>query len=215
MPRPPRIWFPGAIYHIIQRGNEQRDIFREDADCIWFLKTVEEAKKALRFKIYLYVLMGNHYHITLEASQDHISKIMQFINSVYAIRFNTKYHRQGHLFQGRFKGLLVDKDNYLLELSRYIHLNPVKAGFVKRPEDYRWSSYRVYAYRELNALVDTELILEQFRSVLKNEYKEYRDFVNEGILNFKEEQDWLKVNLKRQRFLGNKDFVEALVKKSA
>lgn len=215
MPRPPRIWFPGAIYHIIQRGNEQRDIFREDADYSWFLKTVEEAKKALRFKIYLYVLMGNHYHITLEASQDHISKIMHYINSVYAIRFNTKYHRQGHLFQGRFKGLLVDKDNYLLELSRYIHLNPVKAGFVKRPEDYKWSSYRAYAYRESNSLVDVELISEQFRSTLNEEDKEYRDFVSEGLSNFKEDQDWLKVNLKRQRFLGNKDFVEALLKKSA
>lgn len=215
MPRPPRVWFPGAVYHIIQRGNEQRDIFREEADYHCFLKTVEEAKKAFRFKIYLYVLMGNHYHITLEVSQDHISKIMHFINSVYAIRFNTKYQRQGHLFQGRFKGILVDKDNYLLELSRYIHINPVKVGFVKRPEDYKWSSYKAYAYRESNSLVEVDLILEQFKSNSKNERKEYRDFVNEKLLNLKADRDWLRSNLKRQRFLGDKNFVEAIIKKSA
>ncbi len=214
MPRAPRVWFPGAIYHIIQRGNNLQNIFREDSDYRWFLKTVEEIKREMAFKVHLYVLMDNHYHMTIEATKNHISGIMHSINSIYAIRFNKKYQQGGHLFQGRFKGILVDKDSYLLELGRYIHLNPVKAGLVKKPEDYNWSSYRAYGYKKEDPLVDSELTLSQFRSVSQDENEGYKDFVNEKLLQIKGEKDWLKTHIKRQRFLGDKGFIEKVLKKA-
>ena len=107
--------------------------------------------------------------------------------------------------------LKVDKDNYLLELSRYIHLNPVKAGLVKRPEDYNWSSYRVYAYKQRDVLVDSEAILSQFRAVSQDENENYKDFVNEKLEQIKEEKDWLKAHIKRQRFLGDKSFIKKIL----
>ena len=210
MPRALRVWFPGAVYHVIQRGNNEQDIFVDDSDCTWFLKILEEVSKKMLFKIYLYALMRNHYHITIETSDNSISDIMHFINSVYAMRFNKKYQRTGHLFQGRFRSILVDKDNYLLELSRYIHNNPVKAGLVNKPEYYKWSSYGAYVRKEKDDIVATELILSQFRNNFKEETKCYADFVNDnkGTL----EEDWLKNNTKRQRFLGNKYFVNKVVR---
>lgn len=214
MPRAPRIWFPGAIYHIIQRGNDQQNIFRKDGDRIWFLKTVKKVKKEMLFKVFLYVLMDNHYHMTIEASGNHISEIMHSINSTYAIRFNKKYKRKGHLFQGRFKGILVDRDTYLLELSRYIHLNPVKAGVVNNPEDYKWSSYGYYIGKEKDSLVDTELVLSQFQSAFKDEHKIYEDFVNEKLRQAIEEEDWLRIHIRRQRFLGGKNFIKMILKKA-
>ncbi len=215
MPRAPRIWFPGAVYHVIQRGNDQHDIFREDKDRIWFLKTVRESKKEMGFKIYLYVLMANHYHITIEASQNHISEIMHYINSTYALRFNKKYARTGHLFQGRFKSILVDKDSYLLELSRYIHLNPVKAGIVGRPEDYIWSSYRLYLYpeSEFSHLVDTELVLSWFGDDFQDRRSRYRDFVAEKLTNTAGGEDWLKLHIRKQRFLGDNTFIQMVFSK--
>ncbi len=212
MPRAPRIWFPGAVYHIIQRGNGLQNVFREDSDCRWFLKTVEEVKKEGAFRVYLYALMGSHYHMTIEATERHISAIMHAINGTYAIRFNKKYQRAGHLFQGRFKGILVDKDSYLLELSRYIHLNPVKAGLAKRPEDYKWSSYGVYMYEKEDSLVDSEVILSQFGGAFQGENGRYSDFVNEKLERIKEEKDWLKAHIRRQRFLGEKGFIEKTTK---
>ena len=212
MARAPRIWFPGAVYHIIQRGNDLQNIFREDNDYRWFLKTVEEVKKEMVFKVCAYTLMDNHYHMTIEATEKHISAIMHAINSTYALRFNKKYQRAGHLFQGRFKGILVDKDSYLLELSRYIHLNPVKAGLVKRPEDYEWSSYGIYLYKKEDSLVDSEVILSQFGSVFQDGNESYSNFVNEKLERIKEEKDWLKTHIRRQRFLGGPDFIQKMLK---
>lgn len=211
MPRARRIWFPGATYHIIQRGVNQQNIFGEVDDYVYFLKTLAEIKKEMLFKVYLYVLLANHYHLTVEASKNHISEIMHAINSSYAIRFNKKYQRTGHLFQGRFKGILIDKENYLLELSRYIHLNPVKAGLVNRPEDYIWSSYRYYIGKEKNFLIDIELILNNFKSASRNGHKSYENFVTEKMDQINEERDWLSSNTRRQRFLGKRNFIKKLL----
>lgn len=214
MPRAERIWYPEAIYHIIQRGNNQQDIFLEDGDYRWFLNTLGEVKKEVDFLIYGYVLMGNHYHLIMRTPNEHISTIMHMINSRYAIRFNTKYQRKGHLFQGRYKGILVDKDEYLLELSRYVHLNPVKAGLVTRSEAYPWSSYRAYADKMKDPLVTTDLILEQLAGDKKGAGKSYADFVQEKIDASKEEDDWLEENVRRQRFLGNKQFIKSALAKN-
>jgi REP element-mobilizing transposase RayT len=213
MPRAERIWFPGAIYHIIQRGNDQNEIYKEDRDFIWFLKTVMKVKKDIAFKVYCYVLMSNHYHMTVETSDTHISDIMHAINSTYAIRFNQKYNRKGHVFQGRFKGLLVDKENYLMELSRYIHLNPVKAGLVEKPEHYQWSSYRFYVKDEKDWIVDPEPVLALFQGSLKDSKKNYANFVYQKLSQIREEKDWLKENTRRQRFLGSREFVKKMTGK--
>lgn len=212
MPRAERIWFPGAVYHIIQRGNAKQEIFLENRDYEWFLKTVKEAKDEIKFEVYCYALMGNHYHMTIATKESHISDIMYFINSRYANRFNKKYGRSGHLFQGRFKGLLVDTDSYLLELSRYVHLNPVKAGLTATPGGYPWSSYRCYVENVKDDLVETELILAFFQSVSGNSRENYKSFINEKLARIKDEKDWLKHNIKQQRFLGNKEFVKRALK---
>jgi len=213
MPRAERIWFPGAVYHIIQRGNNQEEIYREDRDYEWFLRTVREVKRDIAFNIYCYVLMSNHYHMTVKTFDVHISEIMKAINSKYAIRFNQKYERKGHLFQGRFKGILVVENSYLLELSRYIHLNPVKAGLAEKPEDYRWSSYHVYKNSDEDFLVDPDEVLTQLQSAYHDKHESYAQFIHEKLSQIKEEKDWLAANVKRQRFLGGKDFVQKVIKK--
>jgi len=144
MPRAPRIWFPGAVYHLVQRGNNQKDIFKEDRDREWLLKTVKETKKEMEFKLYLYSLMDNHYHLIIETPEPNLSSGMRQINGVYTQAYNRRHNKTGHIFQGRYKALLVDIDEYAQELSRYIHLNPVKAGMVEKPHQYKWSSYRDY-----------------------------------------------------------------------
>jgi len=213
MPRPIRIWFPEAVYHIIQRGNSQQDIFHEEGDYIWLLRTIKEVQQEKKFILYAYALMTNHYHLIIQSPYCHISEVMHAINSKYALCFNKKYQKSGHLFQGRFKDILVDTDSYLLELSRYIHLNPVKAGLVNKPEEYRWSSYRAYIKGNREEIVDTALIFSQFQSNASDGYKDYAEFVNDRLELIKEEQDWLKQNLRRQRFLGNKEFIVNITKR--
>jgi len=214
MPRAARIWYPGAVYHIIHRGNNQQAIFFEDADRQWFLRTVLEVKKEIGFTVHAYCLMDNHYHMIVETQDRPISEIMHAISSRYATRINTKYDRKGHLFQGRFKGILVDKDNYLLELSRYIHLNPVKAGIVARPEDFMWSSYKFYSGAERDLLVETGFILDIFRKTGGRPEDGYVQFVREGMEHLQAEGDWLDQNLRRQRFLGSRDFVKMALKRT-
>jgi len=183
MARQLRVQFPGALYHITSRGNEKKDIFKHDGDREKFIAYLKEAKERYEFLLYAYALMNNHYHLLVETPLANITQIMHYINSSYTIYFNRKNNRYGHLFQGRYKAILVDKDNYLLELSRYIHLNPVRANLVVRPEEYRWSSYRDYvrlAPRE-SGLIDMESILDHFSSDIRVAKHEYKKFVEEGL----------------------------------
>ena len=142
MPRKRRIQYPGACYHVLARGNEKKDIFRDEQDRYRFLRFLDETRKDYGLIIHAYVLMPNHYHMALEIQECNLSKAMQFLNTKYSVYFNYKNKRTGHLFQGRYKAILAERDNYLLELTRYIHLNPIRAGLVKKLKDYRWSSYR-------------------------------------------------------------------------
>jgi len=130
MARPLRIEYPGAFYHVINRGNEDEDIYRSVRDRRKFLEYVEDAVCRYSLSNHSYCLMPNHYHLLIEAHEANLSKSIQWLNVSYATYFNNKYQRSGHLFQGRFKSLLVDADEYLKELSRYIHLNPVRANLV-------------------------------------------------------------------------------------
>lgn len=217
MPRAPRICFPGAVFHIIQRGNNQQEIFLNEQDYWHYLKLLLEAKKQFGVIVYGYVLMPNHSHLILEIPNENpISKIIHFVAASYALYFNKRYNRVGHLFQGRFKSILVEKDAYLLELSRYLHLNPIKAGLAKRPEDYKWSSYPIYLGKHKDLLIDTKFILGLFSS--KEGYDNrlaYKQFVEVELKGLEDKEDWLKQNVRRQRFLASQSFVDKFILKSA
>lgn len=136
MARPLRIMYAGAFYHVTARGNERKKIFLSHIDYEKFLSYLTDAIHKYGVALHAFVLMANHYHLIVETPKANLSAFMHVLNSAYTTYFNLKRRRSGHLFQGRYKALLVDKDHYLLELSRYIHLNPVRAGITEKPEDY-------------------------------------------------------------------------------
>ncbi|MDD5643946.1 MAG: transposase [bacterium] len=179
MPRLYRLQAKELLYHVISRGDDRKKIFVNDRDCEKFLQYLANAKEKFNFYLYAYCLMENHYHLLLETPQANISKIMQHINTSYAVYHNTKWKRCGHLFQGRYKSVIVDADNYLLELTRYIHLNPVKANIQDSPEKYKWSSYNEYANDVKRGLIDKEIL----QKYCKMPMAEYRNFVLETLDN--------------------------------
>lgn len=180
MPRKRRVWVPGDTYHITCRGNHQQNIFRDDEDREFYLIVLERLKTICPFLLHAYCLMDNHVHLLIETTSVDISRIMYNINKDYAVYFNQKYHFVGHLFQGRFRWELVDNDPYYLEVSRYIHLNPVKAEMAERPHEYNWSSYRGYIQEEIeNTLVNTDKLLNYFKEPKRLKYQR---FVEEGVI---------------------------------
>ncbi|MDD4893801.1 MAG: transposase [Candidatus Omnitrophica bacterium] len=144
MARPLRIEYPGAFYHVTSRGNERKAIFSQDKDRENFLGYLNEAHRRFNLVIHAYCLMPNHYHLVCETPLANLSRCMQFINSSYTAYYNARCKRTGHLLQGRYKAILVDKDSYITALVRYVHLNPVRANLANMPEEYRWSSYRYF-----------------------------------------------------------------------
>ncbi len=182
MARPLRLEHEGALWHVTSRGNEAKNIFRSDADRILFLMILAEAAKRFEWIVHVYTLMTNHFHLVIETPEKTLSRGMQWLNGRYARRFNRRHKRKGHLFQGRFHSVLVEKDTHLLELTRYVVLNPVRAGMVERPEEYRWSSYRATAGLEAAPeWLATEWILRQFGSDPGRARAEYAGFVDAGV----------------------------------
>lgn len=173
MARKPRVWYPGATYHVMCRGNRRQEIFKDDMDRQVYLKNLLWTKRNHRCSILSYCLMPNHVHLQVETSDVPIWKMMKQLNMMYAIFFNKKYNYVGYLFQDRYKGELIETDASNLSVSRYIHLNPVAAKMVERPLDYKWSSYRVYLGEEKDSLVSTERILKYFLQQSRALYKEY------------------------------------------
>ena len=169
-----RIWYPGATYHVMCRGNRRGDIFREEEDYVTYLRIVSIAKRRYPFFLYDYCLMTNHVHLQLQTLDHEIWFIMQYINTVYSRYYNKKYNVIGHLFQGRYRAELNEDDSYTVQTSRYIHLNPVKAKMVRLPQEYPWSSYRCYLGLEQSEIVDEAFILDYFKV---NPRKAYKDFV--------------------------------------
>jgi putative transposase len=145
MARPLRIEFAGALYHVTSRGNERRPIFRSNRDRRTFLTLLGEAVRRFGWSVTAYVLMTNHFHLVVQTPEPNLSRGMQWLNGTYAGWFNDRHHRAGHLFQGRFHAVLVEKEAYFAELLRYVVLNPVRAKMIGRPEEYAWSSYRATA----------------------------------------------------------------------
>ena len=144
MARKKRYWCPGAIYHVMSRGNRKTGLFQEEADYFAFVRNVAEVKKKYPFRLHAICLMTNHFHMEIETEDDEIWKIMHRLLMSYAFDFNKKYNLSGHLFENRYRAHLIDNERYFLEVSRYIHLNPVKAKMVQNPLDYKFSSYANY-----------------------------------------------------------------------
>ena len=182
MARQLRIEYEGGFYHITSRGNQREEIFWDAKDRERLKTVLERTKERYGYLLHAYVFMDNHYHLLVETLHANLHQIMQNINTSYTVFVNRKYNRSGHLFQGRYKAFIVDKDKYLLALSRYIHLNPVRAGAVKRAEEFRWSSYQEYLYgRKEGALTDTDETLSFFSKQRAVAVKKYKEFVEAGI----------------------------------
>lgn len=181
MARPLRIEYPGALYHLTSRGDGREDIFADDADRLEFLEVLAGVVGRFEWRLYAYCLMDNHYHLMVETPKANLSRGMRQLNGVYTQRFNRRHGRVGHVFQGRFKAIVVDKQPYLLELSRYVVLNPVRARVVRDPARYRWSSYRVSAGLDpLPPWVDAPALLAHFAESLPAARRRYVAFVEEG-----------------------------------
>jgi putative transposase len=178
MARPLRITFPGAFYHVTSRGNEQKAVFKSKRDREKFQEYLESATERYNAVIHAFCLMDNHYHLLLETPSANLPQIMRHINGAYTTYFNVKRGRSGHLFQGRYKAILVDKDTYAKELSRYIHLNPVRAHMAKIPGDYQWTSYNAYIGESAAPdWLQRDFILAYFGKQTGTAQKRYREFV--------------------------------------
>lgn len=205
--RPPRIEYPGAFYHITARGNERKDIFKSKRDRETFLSYLESATERYNGVIHVYCLMNNRYHLLLETPQANLSQIMRHINGTYTTCFNKKRRRSGHFFQGRYKAILVEADEYAKELSRYVHLNPVRAQAAQRPEDYEWSSYAGYIGRKRSpAFLASGFILDYFGKKTAQVQRGYREFVQAGL---KGREDPLS-EVVGSIILGSDGFVQAI-----
>ncbi len=180
MARPLRVEYPGAFYHVINRGNAGAAVFKSIRDREKFLEYLGKAAKRFSIRIHTYCLMTNHYHLLVETPDPNLSRAIQWINVSYATYFNRKRDRRGHLFKGRFKSILIDADEYLKHLSRYIHLNPVRAKMIDRPSGYLWSSYPAFTGGEKPPCwLETDWLLSQFGKKRKDAEKNYRCFVED------------------------------------
>jgi REP element-mobilizing transposase RayT len=182
MARPLRIEFPGAVYHVTGRGNQQRATFADDADRELFLGVLERSVDRFSLVLHAYCLMGNHYHLLVETPAGGLGRAMRDVNGVYTQAFNRRHRTVGHLFQGRYKAILVERDSHLLELARYVVLNPVRVGLCAQPDGYRWSSYRATAGLEpAPPLLTVDWLLAQLASRPARARERYRAFVADGL----------------------------------
>ena len=210
MTRKRRVWYPGAIYHVMSRGNRKKNIFEDVEDYVRFLDIVQDAQEMYGFTVHAICLMTNHFHIEIETSEVALSRIMQRIKSLYAEDFNYRHHYSGHLFEGRYNACLILNDRYFLEVSRYIHLNPVKAGMVREPAAYEYSSYGAYAPcdedrpfgkagKMIEDLVDRSRILHMLADSQVEAREQYRLFV-EGSASHEEHETLIRKEIGENEF---------------
>ncbi len=210
MSRPLRLEFPGSLWHVTVRGNERKKIFTEDADRRRFVALLGRCVDRFDWILTAYVLMPNHFHLVIQLTKETLSRGMHWLNSNYARFFNVRYERVGHLFQGRFKGFLIDKQTYYLEVLRYVVLNPVRAGLVKRPEEYAWSSHRAMIGEVVapNWLAVDD-VLAQFGPARDIACARYRRFIDDGVGIERKPWD----DLVGQIYLGSEAWVEQIRRK--
>ena len=204
MSRPLRLEFPDALYHVTSRGDRRENIYEGDSDRLRFLDIFASVIEQFNWVCYAYCLMDNHYHLLVQTPDSNLSKGMRQLNGVYTQAYNRKYKKTGHLFQGRYKAILVDEDAYLLELSRYIVLNPIKAGMARQTRHWKWSSYRATTGREpVPQWLSVDHLLSQFGKQRKTAIRKYEAFVVAGLKN---EPIWSELN--NQIYLGDSAFIE-------
>ncbi len=209
MARPLRIEYAGALYHVTSRGDRREDIYHDDADRLIWLDVFSRACSRFNWRCHAWCLMDNHYHIVVETAESNLSQGMRQLNGVYTQRSNRKYKRAGHVFQGRYKAILVQKDEYLLELSRYVVLNPVRAGRVKDVHDWPWSSYGAMTGESPSPVwLETDWLLACFGKQRKRTIARYIDFVRAGA-----GLPPVWEGLKYQMYLGSDKFVESMLHK--
>jgi REP element-mobilizing transposase RayT len=206
MARKPRVEFAGAFYHVITRGNNRQSIFRDDDDFHAYMRRLETYRDRYRISLYAYVLMSNHVHLLLETGTFPLSKFMQGLLQSYTLYFNRRHRRVGHLFQGRYRAILCDRESYLLELIRYLHLNPVRAGLAKHPDSYPWSSHHAYSGRKSAIEIAVDLPLGLLSTRPESAARRYMQFVREE-LGQGHRKDLYEVL--DQRFLGTEQFATA------
>ena len=208
MARQWRIEYPNALYHVMSRGNSGQDMFFSDNDRNLFLSIVEELPERNNIQIHAYVLMGNHYHLLVKTVEPNLSRAMQWFGTTYTRKFNLANQFGGHLFQGRFKSIIVQNDAYLLRLSCYIHRNPLRAGIIERLVDYSWSSYRYYAYKkESPDWLTTDSILSQLSG--DDRHRAYRTKTQ----NYSDEQNSIWEDIKHGLIYGSQKFADDIKKR--
>lgn len=206
MTRPLRLEFEGALYHITSRGDRQESIYETDADRHGFIALLADVCETYNWMCYAYCLMSNHYHLLIETPEANLSRGMRQLNGVYTQQFNRINHRCGHVFQGRYKSILVDKESYLMELARYIVLNPVRAGMERCAQDWPWSSYRAtVGLVKTPGWLHVDWLLSAFGKNKPEAITRYVNFVVEGM---KTPSVWN--DLKQQIYLGDGCFVERM-----
>ena len=208
MARKPRIEFPGAFYHVIMRRNNRQRTFADDADYQVFLERLGFYKERFQFILYAYVLMPNHVHLLIETDKVPLSRIMQALQTTYTQKFNRRHKKVGHLFQGRYKAILCQKESYLLELIRYIAQNPVRAKLVKRLIDWRWSSFYDLIRLKERHIVSAKEVLNIFGRHPASAVNALQKHMNGGEFGHNESY----YRLKDQRILGDNDFADEAVK---
>jgi REP element-mobilizing transposase RayT len=204
MVRPLRVEFAGALYHVTSRGDRQETVYLDDEDREGFRELLGQVCRRFNWVVYAYCLMGNHYHLVVETREGNLSRGMRHLNGVYTQRFNRRHARAGHVFQGRYKAILVQKELHLLELTRYVVLNPVRARMVKSAGAWRWSSYGATRGKgPVPAWLDRNWLLGQFGRQRSQAVKAYMRFVHEGVAGVSPWDD-----LQHQTFLGDERFIE-------
>jgi REP element-mobilizing transposase RayT len=205
MTRPLRLEHAGAVWHVTSRGNERKALFRDQADREKFVSILGRTVTLFQWRLHAYVLMGNHYHLLLDTPTPTLSRGMRQLNGIYTQAFNRRHHRAGHLLQGRFKAILVEKEAHLLELCRYVVLNPVRAGLARSARDWEWSSYRATA-AEMPApeWLETRWTLRNFGRETSQAVRRYRKFIAEGVSE--SVSPWEAV--RAQIYLGGDEFLE-------
>jgi putative transposase len=205
MSRPLRLQYPGALYHVTARGNARQAIVRDDTDRQRFVATVATMVEQYQVVCHAWVLMNNHYHLLLETPRANLSQALRHLNGVYTQAFNRRHRRVGHLFQGRYKAIIVEQEAYLLELCRYVVLNPVRAQMVAQPQAWPWSSYRATAGEaEVPPWLMVDWVLGQFARTRGRAHRAYQQFVAEG--QTRSVAPWEQVQ--GQIYLGSEDFLQ-------
>lgn len=201
MGRKPRVEYVGATYHVIQRGNNQEYIFERDEDKHYLLRDLAESMLGLGYTLFAYVLMGNHYHLVLQTGESPLNKVMHRINGNYGRYYNHKYKRSGHVFGSRYKALLIQDEQYLMAVVRYVHQNPVRAGLCRRVTEYPWSSDAYYRYNDRGGLVEIDLVLDYLSRDRVGAIEQYSSLM--------EEQD--DMHHEEMKMVSEEDFLQPIV----